>query len=147
MAISALHRLIKFNQISPFSDNEGSKFEEAETTLHHRWPSFTDTRSWRRERPRAGPLTLNLIPSSEIERPMNITVLIQTLGCEMKIHILWQGMKNLNIEIFSAFWPPLSPHCGLCIFLMYQSNLPIGRNTCSTIKKEQHSPSTIKMAP
>ena len=34
---------------------------------------------------------------------MNITVLIQTLGCEMKIHILWQGMKNLNIKIFSAF--------------------------------------------
>ena len=33
MAISVLDRLIKFNQISPFSNNEGSKFEKAEKLL------------------------------------------------------------------------------------------------------------------
>jgi len=33
MAMSVLHRLIKFNQISPFSNNEASKFKKAEKLL------------------------------------------------------------------------------------------------------------------
>ena len=43
-------------------------------------------------------------------------------GMWNKIHILWQGKKNLNKK-FSDLWPPLSLHCALSIYIMHQPDL------------------------
>ena len=44
-----------------------------------------------------------------------------------------QGKFN---QKFSLFWPPLSIHCALCIYIIHHHNQAslINRNTCSTIK-------------
>ena len=41
-----------------------------------------------------------------------------------------ERQEKLKHKKFSALWPPLSPHCALCI---HQTS-PIGRNTCLAIK-------------
>ena len=43
-------------------------------------------------------------------------------GMWNKVHILWQGKKNLNKK-FSDLWPPLSLHCALSIYVMHQPDL------------------------
>ena len=57
----------------------------------------------------------------------------------MKTCILRQVKENFNIT-FSAFWPPLSPHCTLCICTMHQPHLPHWQKYLLN-HKEQHSPS------
>ena len=57
-----------------------------------------------------------------------------------KIHILGKDKKDLNTKVFSAFWPPLSPHYTLHICTMHQPPLPHWQKY-QLNHKEQHSPS------
>lgn len=53
---------------------------------------------------------------------------------EIKILILRQVKEIWHTKIFLSFGLLSLLYCTLCVYIMHWPNLPIYRNTCSTIK-------------